>query len=317
MRLDQFDLNLLIAFDVLMEERGVTRAAERLNLTQSAMSAALKRLREAFSDDILVQHGKRMIPTAGALSLAPHVAAAVLNLRGILASGMGFDPAQSRRRFRIVASDFITTVLIGPMLHRLQSEAPGIQIEITLPRSDILEQLDDGKIDLLISPEQFLSPDHPRELVFEERHVVVGCARNPALQGVLDAETFYRSGHVVVSVSRDGTFIDNFLREHGEQRKIEISCAAFAQVPWMLPGTTRLALMHERLARQLAPQLALTICEPPFPLPVMREMMQFHHARAADKGLAWLRAKLINPQITGVRRLRKASKPSDASGKGA
>lgn len=293
MRLDQFDLNLLIAFDVLIEERSVTRAAVRLNLTQSAMSAALKRLREAFSDDILVQHGKRMVPTPGALSLAPHVAAAVLNLRGILASGMRFDPRQSRRRFRIVASDYVTTVLIGPALRSLQREAPGIQIDITLPRSDILEMLDDGEIDLLISPEQFLSPDHPRELVFEERHVVVGCRDNPALQRPLDSDTFYDSGHVVVSVSRDGTFIDNFLRSQAKQRRIEVVCAAFTQVPWMLPGTTRLALMHERLARELAPQLALAVHEPPFALPVMREMMQFHTARAADRGLSWLRERLI------------------------
>lgn len=294
MRLDQFDLNLLIAFDVLMEERGVTRAAERLNLTQSAMSAALKRLREAFSDEILVQHGKRMIPTPGALSLAPHVAAAVLSLRGILASGMRFDPAQSRRRFRIVASDYVTTVLIGPALRSLQREAPGIQIEITLPRSDILEMLDDGEIDLLISPEQFLSPDHPRELVFEEPHVVVGCASNPVMQRPLNADAFFASGHVVVSVSRDGTFIDNYLRGRSEQRQIEVICASFTQVPWMLPGTTRLALMHERLARELAPQLSLTIQEPPFELPIMREMMQFHSARSADRGLTWLRARLLS-----------------------
>jgi DNA-binding transcriptional LysR family regulator len=293
MRLDQFDLNLLVAFNVLIEERGVTRAAERLNLTQSAMSAALKRLREAFADDILVQHGKRMVPTPGAMSLAPHVAAAVLNLRGILATGMRFDPAQSRRRFRIVASDYITTVLIGPALRSLQREAPHIQIEITLPTSDILEKLEHGEIDLVISPEQFLSPDHPRELVFEERHVVVGCASNPALKGPLTARTFYESGHVVVSVSRDGTFIDNFLRGQQEQRRIEVICAAFTQVPWMLPGTTRLALMHERLARELAPQLSLVLCEPPFPLPVMREMMQLHSARAADRGLSWLRERLV------------------------
>lgn len=292
MRLDHFDLNLLIAFDMLIAERSVTRAAERLNLTQSAMSAALKRLRESFADDILVQHGKRMVPTAAALSIAPDVSAALLNMRAILASGMRFDPAQSQRRFRIVASDFITTVLIGPALRILHHEAPHIQIEITLPRSDILELLDDGEIDLLISPEQFLSPDHPRELLFEERHVVVGCASNPAMQRPLDAETYFASGHVATSVSRDGTFIDNYLRAQSQQRRVEVVCAAFSQVPWILPGTTRLALMHERLARELAPVLSLAIQEPPFPLPLMREMMQFHSARAMDRGLSWLCGRL-------------------------
>lgn len=293
MRLDQFDLNLLVAFNVLIEERGVTRAAARLNLTQSAMSAALKRLREAFGDEILVQHGRHMVPTPGALSLAPDVAAAVLDLRAILASGMRFDPALSRRRFRIVASDYITTVCIGPALRALQQDAPAVQIEISLPRSDILEDLEHGEVDLLFSPEQFLGPEHPRELVFEERHVVVGCAQNPDLQTPIDTEAFHRCGHVVVSVSRDGTFIDNFLREQNVQRRIEVICASFSQVPWMLPGTTRIALMHERLAREYAQHLPLTIHEPPFPLPVMREMMQFHSARANDRGLTWLREKLV------------------------
>ncbi|MBA4761642.1 LysR family transcriptional regulator [Sphingomonas sp.] len=292
MRLDQFDLNLLIAFDVLIEERSVTRAAQRLNLTQSAMSAALKRLRESFSDEILVQHGKRMVPTAAALSLAPDVSAALLNMRAILASGMRFDPASSQRKFRIVASDYITTVLLGPALRLLHKEAPQIQIEITLPRSDILEMLDDGEIDLLISPEQFLSPDHPRELLFEERHVVVGCATNPIMQRPLDVESYYASGHVATSVSRDGTFIDNYLRGQGEQRRVEVICAAFSQVPWILPGTSRLALMHERLAKELAPVLGLKIQEPPIPLPLMREMMQFHSARSMDRGLSWLCARL-------------------------
>ncbi|OYX51666.1 MAG: LysR family transcriptional regulator [Sphingomonas sp. 32-66-10] len=292
MRLDQFDLNLLIAFDVLIEERSVTRAAQRLNLTQSAMSAALKRLRESFSDEILVQHGKRMVPTAAALSLAPDVSAALLNMRAILASGMRFDPASSQRKFRIVASDYITTVLLGPALRMLHKEAPQIQIEITLPRSDILEMLDDGEIDLLISPEQFLSPDHPRELLFEERHVVVGCATNPIMQRPLDVESYYASGHVATSVSRDGTFIDNYLRGQGEQRRVDVICAAFSQVPWILPGTSRLALMHERLAKELAPVLGLVIREPPFPLPVMREMMQYHSARSMDRGLSWLCARL-------------------------
>lgn len=169
MRLDHFDLNLLIALDILIEERSVTRAAERLNLTQSAMSAALKRLRESFSDEILVQHGKRMVPTAAALSLAPQVSAALLNMRGILASGMRFDPAQSHRKFRIVASDYITTVLIGPALQVVYGEAPHIQIEINLPRSDILDLLEDGEIDLLISPRAVPEPQSSAQIAVRGR----------------------------------------------------------------------------------------------------------------------------------------------------
>lgn len=292
MRLDRFDLNLLVAFDILVEERNVTRAARRLNLTQSAMSAALRRLREAFADDILVQHGKKMIPTAAALSLAPEISAMVADLRGLIARGLTFNPADSQRMFRIVASDYVTTVLIGPLVAGLQEVAPNVRLEITLPRNDINERLEDGDIDLIVSPERFLEGPHPKELLFEERHVVVAWTGNPLLENGLTEEVYHRAGHVTVSVSRDGTFIDNHLRDHGDRRRIEIVCAAFSQVAWMLPGTTRLALMHERLARVMARVLPLRILEPPMALPIMQEMMQYHHARAADPGLSWLRAQL-------------------------
>ena len=292
MRLDRFDLNLLVAFDILVEERNVTRAAKRLNLTQSAMSAALRRLREAFSDDILVQHGKKMIPTGAALSLAPEISALVADLRGLIARGLAFNAADSQRLFRIVASDYVTTVLIGPMLTRMQAIAPNVRFEITLPRNDISERLEDGDIDLIVSPERFLEGRHPKELLFEEKHVVVGWSGNPLIANGLTEEVYDQAGHVTVSVSRDGTFIDNHLRDMGDRRRIEIVCAAFSQVAWMLPGTTRLALMHERLAKVMAKALPLRVMEPPTPLPVMQEMMQYHQARAADPGLNWLRTEL-------------------------
>jgi len=292
MRLDRFDLNLLVAFDILVEERSVTRAAKRLNLTQSAMSAALRRLRDAFSDEILVQHGKKMIPTAAALSLAPEISIVVADLRSIISRGLSFDPAQSQRTFRIVASDYVTTVLLGPMMEQLQKAAPGVRIEITLPRNDIHERLEDGEIDFIVAPERFLQGTHPRELLFEERHVVVGWSGNPVLKQPLTEEIYYGAGHVVVSVSRDGTFIENHLRDHGDRRRVEIVCAAFSQVAWMLPGTSRLALMHERLAKVMAARLPLCIFDAPVSLPNMREMLQYHEARAADAGITWFREQL-------------------------
>ena len=109
MRLDNFDLNLLVAFQALLEERNVTRAARRLHVTQSAMSASLKRLREALGDPILLQHGKAMIPTPHALALAPEVTAAMGVLRRLIQPSTGFDPATSTRTFRIAT--LLTTVL--------------------------------------------------------------------------------------------------------------------------------------------------------------------------------------------------------------
>lgn len=124
MRLDKFDLNLLIAFELLLEERNVTRAAQRANLTQSAMSAALARLRLAMNDELLVPHGRRMIATPHALALAPLVSDAIRNLRVLISGATAFDPTTSDRRFEIGASDYISTVLLGPLLPELKREAP-------------------------------------------------------------------------------------------------------------------------------------------------------------------------------------------------
>jgi LysR family nod box-dependent transcriptional activator len=292
MRLDHFDLNLLVAFDVLLEERSVTRAARRLNVTQSAMSAALKRLREAFQDELLVLHGKRMVPTPHALTLAPEVGTAIARLRSLIATGTGFDPATSKRRFRVDTSDYITTVLLAPLIGILHEQAPGIRLDLALPSSDSNRRLEDGEVDLLITPDEFMEPDHPRELLFEERHVVVGWKGNPIFAGELTVDSYLASGHVAVRIFDRDTFIESILSKQAPDRQIEVIAQSFIQVPWLLRGTSRLSVMHERLARVAAPVFDLAFADAPFVLPVMREMMQYHVTRSSDAGLVWLRDRL-------------------------
>ena len=292
MRLDNFDLNLLVAFDALLTERNVTRAARRLNVTQSAMSASLKRLREALGDSILVQHGRSMVPTPHAAALAPEVASTIATLRSLISAGTAFDPATADRRFRIAASDYITTVLLVPLLRSLEHEAPFVRLDVTLPADATSARLANGDYDLILTPEEFADANHPTELLFEERHVVVACARNPQLCERLTRDQFCRAGHVAVLIDGHNTFIEDALDSLGIARRIEVRAPSFIQVPWLLPGTCRIALMHERLARLMAPGLDLTVIEPPFPLPVMREVLQYHSSRQKDAGLSWLRAKL-------------------------
>lgn len=211
MRLDKFDLNLLVAFDALLSERSVTRAAQRLSLTQSATSATLKRLREAFQDELLVLHGKTMVPTPHALALAPEVTAAIAMLRNLVSSATGFDPTTSERRFRVVASDYITTVLIVPLLRLLQREGAVVRLEISLPKDDSAERLAKGEYDLCITPMEFTDPRHPTDLLWEERHVVVGWKGNPMLSRTLNLEDYAAAGHVSVQIDGRNTFIENTL----------------------------------------------------------------------------------------------------------
>lgn len=297
MRLDRFDLNLLVAFDVLVEERSVTAAARRLHLTQSAMSAALGRLRTALADPLLVRHGRGLVPTPAAMALAPRVREMLGQLRQLIEPEQPFDPAQSVRTFRVVGSDYIATVLLAPLIRQLESRAPGIRLEITLPSESAARRLSSGELDLLLTPEEFVQRDHPSQLLCEEHHVVVCCARNPLLRDGLTRQAFEQAGHVAVRIDGRNTYIENELARLGVSRRIEVHAPSFMQVPWLLPGTQRVALMHERLARLVAPLLGLVICPAPFTLPPMREMMQFHSARRTDAGLHWLMGELA--QLAG------------------
>jgi LysR family nod box-dependent transcriptional activator len=290
MRMKGFDLNLLVALEALLTEQNVSRAAQRLNLSQPAASAALARLRAYFQDDILSVSGRRMLPTAHADSLAPLLADVMQAVERLLATSADFDPATSQRTFRIVASDYITTVLLTPLLPELERLAPRIRLELLFPNDQPRDILSRGEIDLLLTLEEYASPDHPSEFLLEEPHVVVGWSGNPMLAGPLTEESFCDLGHVVVElgVQQRRSFAELQMAKLGLKRRIEVVAPAFSSVPWMLPHTMRVSVMHERLARAFLPILPLKILPLPFAFPMMREVVQYHRTREFDAGLRWL-----------------------------
>lgn len=290
MRFNGLDLNLLVALQVLLEERNVTRAARRLNISQPAMSAALNRLRDYFQDDLLLAQGRTMHPTAQAQSLAGPVRQFLADLDVLLTSTAQFDPATSQRSFRVVASDYITASMLGPLAQRLAKSAPRVRLEIMLPCEEAARLVMEGQADLIVTPEDFLDPDHPSQLLCEERQLVVGCKDNPAFATSLTLDDFTRLGHVTVQLgtNRVDSFADRQLERQGIARRIELTCGCFTLVPWLVCGTQRLAVMHERLARQMAQQFPLSLAPLPFEFPVMREMIQYHKSRVTDEGLRWL-----------------------------
>lgn len=294
MRFRGLDLNLLVAFEALLEERNVSRAAERMNLSQPAMSAALARLRSYFGDAILVPHGKRMHATAFAEGLLPQVRECLQGLESLVATSPGFNPADSQRTFRIVTSDYITAAVLVPLVTRLAATAPQVQLDFLTTTDQSAQQLDEGKVDLLITPDIYCAPGHPTELLFEEQHVVVGWKKNPVFRRGLTEADFLAAGHVVVRMgnSRTPAFADRQLELLGRKRRVEITAGSFTIVPWLLQGTQRLALMHERLVRIMARQVPIAHAPLPFRFPAMPEMMQYHRGRVPDEGLAWLRGQI-------------------------
>ena len=229
MRFKGLDLNLLVAFDALLELRSVTRAAEQLHLSQAAMSAALGRLRDFFSDDLLVVHGKRMYPTAFAQNLVPQVQASLRQIERMLSAPSSFDPATSQRVFRVVASDYVTAVVLVPLIKQLAQLAPQIRTEISIPGDTVLSRIENGDVDLLITPSDYVSPDLPAELLYEEQHVVAGCRSNPDLQSDISAEAFLDAGHVTVAIG------DHRIVAFGD-RELTLECTGSRDGP-SLPRT--------------------------------------------------------------------------------
>lgn len=295
MRLKGLDLNLLVALDILMEEHSVSRSAERMHLSQPAASAALGRLRDYFGDDLLVLHGKRMIPTSYAQSLAPKVKRILEEANSLISMSSEFDPSRSERIFQLMASDYITTVLVNPLVTRLRRVAPDVGMDIRLPEQSLTAEFDRGEMDLALVPEEFLADNHPAELVFEETHVVVAWEENPAFNEEISAEAFFDLRHVAVTVgpSRLPSFTERNLAAMDFTRKVAIYAPYFSAVPWLLLGTNRIAVMQERLARIFAPMMPLKIAPMPIEFPLMRLMMQYHSARVDDQGQKWLRRLLI------------------------
>jgi DNA-binding transcriptional LysR family regulator len=290
----KLDLNLITALDALLATRSVSRAAERMAISQPAMSATLSRLRKHFGDELLSQSGRHMVPTAFAETLHPLVGDILRGVDTLVSAQPGFDPVHSQRRFKLATSDYITLVLIGPLMRRLQTIAPALTLEIVPTTAGSLEALDVGEIDLLIVPDGFASPRHPSSVLMQEEHVVVGCRDNPALATDLTRGAFLACGHVAVAIGqrREAVFVERELNRMDIHRRIELTVSSFLAVPWVLQGTNRLAMMHARLAAIMAQNLPLRIVRSPFEIPPMRELLQFHRSRSLDPGILWLRERI-------------------------
>lgn len=290
MRYKGFDLNLLVALEALIEERSVSRAAERLNMSQPAMSAALARLRTSFDDPILGVHGKRMIPTAHALILGPMLRELLGGVEAMLSVSAAFDPAKSQRHFRIGASDYMATIMFNTLVSRVQQIAPRVTIELIQPFDGQVALLSQGAIDILLTPEDHVAPDQPAEMLLEERYVVAGWSENPVFDNPLTEEQFFAAGHVVVEIGRTHrtSFAEVNLRSFGTRRRIEVLVASFLLAPELVVNTDRLTVMQERLAIAYARRMPLRFVPMPFAFPVMREMVQYNRTRAADTGLHWM-----------------------------
>lgn len=291
MRFEQLDLNLLVALDAILQERHISRAAKRVNLSQSAMSSALGRLREYFEDELFVPIGRQMIATPRAESLAGPVRDLLLRIRATITNRPSFDPGTVRRTFYLAMSDYLSIVLLPSLIRLVQQQAPDVSLDVTPAAANAGERMELGHLDLLIGPRPYLSMHHPSAELLRDNHVCLVCRGNAAVGAALTTEQFFTLGHVasVFGTARTKSLCWNYLHERGQDLRAEVVVSGFSTVPFLLPGTNRIAILQERMARRFAAMLPLRIVPSPVALPDMVQLTQWRDVYTAEPGHIWLR----------------------------
>ncbi|NVK57137.1 MAG: LysR family transcriptional regulator [Alteromonadaceae bacterium] len=294
MRVEKLDLNLLHALEILLEEKSITRSARRLNLSQSATSSILARLRQYFEDDLLVQIGRKMEPTPYALELALPVKQVLNLVRTSITSKRQNNPQNSKRHFRIVASDYIAQLLLSTTLNQLQLLAPTISFEFLTPFSYGADSLNKGNADLFIAPRSKIDDEYPSQFLVADELTCLGDVNLYAEHDSLTTEQFFDVGHITVGFERNSQFsIESWFEENcGQKRKIDIITNDFNTLCLAICNTSRVALVPSSFATEPLKRGRLKILRIPFELPRLEEYMTWHPTQDSDPVHQWLRQKI-------------------------
>jgi LysR family transcriptional regulator, mexEF-oprN operon transcriptional activator len=286
-----FDLNLLIAFDALMAERNVTRAAHRVGIGQPAMSYALSRLRELFGDDLLVRTASAMQPTTRALELAGPVSRILSDIRASVLSDRAFHPEFAETVFRVGASDHAEVAVLSFILAALQSSAPKIRLVVVpVNRDQVGTMLESGAIDLAVG----YYPEHAgaqqREVLFHEEFVCLFDAKACGIKPPLKLKAYLALPHILMSLRGDlAGSADALLARDGAERFVFMATPHFLTIPFMLHGFRAVAAVPRRLAETCADVAGLAVSPMPIALEGFDISMIWHTRTETDPAQRWFR----------------------------
>ncbi len=285
------DLNLLVAFDALMRERHVTRAAGHIGLAQPSMSNALTRLRALFDDELFVRTPQGMIPTEAAERIAPHVAAALEAAERAINDQATFDPAKAEFTIHLATTDYVEFVFLPSIMRRLNSQAPGALLRITpFDRKALGVSLDSAAIDLAIGVPGELAKRHMAQALFKESFVCISRKDHPGIRGDLDLATFVDLPHALASPRGDGIgVVDGALAEQGLSRRVVVSSASFIGLPFLIAESDLIAVTARRLAEQVAQHVEIDIHPVPVELTGFTLAMVWGKATDASPQHRWFR----------------------------
>lgn len=291
------DLNLLVYLEAVLEERNVTRAGERLRVSQPAVSQALSRLRKHFDDPLLVRNGRASELTPLARSLYDDVTMTCRLAARVFAAQAAFDPATADREFTVLAADQAVAVL-GPAVSRAWAAAgPGVRIQFRQIAVTAVAQLDDvlRGVDGFIAPHSIMG-GYPHLDLYADEWVTVSSPGNSVLGdrpevslNELAALRWVVSYH---NPPRDIALIVRELNARAIDPVVDVVLDSFQSIPFFVAGTDRIACLPRRLAQEVAPLAELVVRALPFPTPPLSEALWWHPTRDRDPGHQWLRSLL-------------------------
>ena len=293
MNLRSVDLNLLVALNALLTELHVTRAADKVGLSQPAMSNALSRLRYIFKDDLLVRTSMGMQATPRALELAEPVRHVLLQIERVLDSEPAFDPATSSRTFSLRLSDLLARLLLPPLFDVLNRTAPGIGFDIVhMAPARTVEAIEKDEVDMAVSMGLSHANSIKSEVLMKDRMVCVMRSSHPLARGSLSLSGFLDSRHLKVSMSpTDLRFVDDVLARKSLARRVALNVPHWLLVPHVLEHSDLLSVMPRRLARALGGN-DLVLRDLPFASEPFEWSMYWHRRHEGNQSILWLRRTL-------------------------
>jgi DNA-binding transcriptional LysR family regulator len=284
------ELNLLMVFDAIMTERSITRAANRLSMTQPAVSNAVSRMRVAWKDELFVKDGRNIQPTLHAQNLWNQVRAPLIALTEAV-DPKSFDPATAKRTFRVAVNDIVVDMAWAELRSTFEKEAPGVNIHAvpyTIINTD--QVLEDAEVDMVIGGTGVISNTFRAEYLFSPTYICIMNHDHPLAKADLSLEEFADADHLLVSLSGDVTgYTDQVLLQHGLSRRVAVTVNHFSSVANLIKKSDLICVTPiSAVAKEIiAGEISAT--KPPIELMPQQVSTIWHKRQDRDQGLIWLR----------------------------
>ena len=300
-----FDLNLLVVFNAIYEEKSLTRAGRKLRLTQPAISHSLNRLRSAFNNQLFVRHGHQMVPTPLAEKLRVNAQEILGLTEKMLAGWESFELSRSRRTFLIGIQDYPLLAVLPALMEIINKNAPAINIKTShLRKEDRKIALEEGKLDMVIGVHQEFGSNISQQYLFSDREVCIMRKDHPDIMSTLTMEQYIAAEFISLSVSEyEEQAIDVKLKEIGIKRKIRLIVENEVTIPHLIAKTDLLANVVDLVANTFAPWLPIKIMHIPIPITDIKFYQYWHTRHQKEPAHVWLRQTIknvcetINPNI--------------------